>query len=236
MTGLVKKRTIAGVVAVLFAGLWISKQGLDIGNVIGFFFHGKYHWHQKMTLVVATPDGELSASSVVKVSGAVARGKRLDQFGAGASIVEGEAVALEVQPGRWLYLTLERKSVSDKIRKAARDQLGLMTSAEIIPMLPENASRLITFEDPLDPLTAVELDPNDFEATFGPGFALVDVRLEIVRDDVTEGGLGPVGEWIFNREPRALDGDRYVRADAAHPIANSLSALDFIRQQSRSNQ
>lgn len=217
----------AALVTVIFFG----RSVFEIGALFGFF-DGRYEWRQKTTIIVGTPTGEISASSVARVKGRVGRGRGLDQFGASASVVEGEATALEVSPGRWLYMTLHQGNEADRLRFALEDRLGLMNSTEVtqklpsmvgepFTLLPDRVTRLITFDDPRDARTASEVDLDEFARTFGQGYAIVDVTLEIVRDKVTQGGLGPASDWI-DQYPGRLP-------IKPHQVENPLNGSEFKR-------
>ena len=70
------------------------------------------HWHQRLTLVVRTPAGEVTGSVVQRIDwqGTTGFYKTATQ-GVDASQtslrVTGEALALEVAPGKWLFALLK---------------------------------------------------------------------------------------------------------------------------------
>ena len=64
-------------------------------------------WNQRLTVIVDTPAGEVRGSSVVKISNTETMGPRVLMEARGVrSKTRGEAVALEVLPGRWLFALL----------------------------------------------------------------------------------------------------------------------------------
>ena len=48
---------------------------------------------------------------------------------------------------------------------------------------------LVTFGDLNDPTSIKQVDPNDLAASFGPGYALKKVQLEITSEPVTQGRM-----------------------------------------------
>jgi hypothetical protein len=65
-------------------------------------------WNQRLTVVVQTPAGEVSGSAVTKVTNTDTTGGVFQPPEARRVIskVWGEAVAIEVLPGRWLFALL----------------------------------------------------------------------------------------------------------------------------------
>jgi hypothetical protein len=87
---------------------------LALGSCVAVLWAGsvRYHWNQKMTVTVETPAGKVSGSAVIRLDWGGSRGvyahmiRGLD--GAKSSwSVTGEAVAVEVLPGRWLFALLK---------------------------------------------------------------------------------------------------------------------------------
>jgi hypothetical protein len=74
-------------------------------------------WHQRLTIVVETPTGEVSGSSVTKVVNTETSGSLVlpEARGVRSSVV-GEAVVIEVTPGRYLFALL---SGSDEEKHSA---------------------------------------------------------------------------------------------------------------------
>lgn len=71
-------------------------------------------WHQKLTLVVNTPQGEVSGSSVTRVENVTSKGPFVLAEARGTfSYWTGEAVAVEVSPGKWLLALLEGEGGTD---------------------------------------------------------------------------------------------------------------------------
>ena len=70
------------------------------------------HWNQRLTLVIATPTGQISGTVVQRIDWEGATGLYKAAFqGVDPSStslrVTGEALAVEVTPGRWLFALLK---------------------------------------------------------------------------------------------------------------------------------
>ncbi len=125
----------------------------------------------------------------------------------------GEAVVVEVLPGRYLFALLDG---GDNYKAAAtawayaifklrdyldeneipRGQFRATIKSEPrdtpIPLPPKAMPRLVTFDDISDPTTVHLVDPANLSASFGPGVSLAGVTLEITGADVTEGRVEAV--------------------------------------------
>jgi hypothetical protein len=85
--------------------------------------------------------------------------------------------------------------------------------------LPE----LVTFANVNDPNTVTEVDPNDLQATLGPGIRWNEITIEVVDEPVTN-GIEQKLPWIPYYHCATLDGARY---QDKRTLANSLSTADF---------
>jgi hypothetical protein len=174
-------------------------------------------WHQRLTVAVETPAGEVSGSAVTEVtfvdySGPMA----LPEASGPRGTVRGEAVAVEVLPGKWLFALLDgaenpegaAKSWSFATYAPKRDANNISRNfwdrvADIhdqpydtpVPIPPESWPLMVTFADIADPTSVARVDPNDLAASFGPGVRLKAVTLEITRAEVTEGRMEQFPFW-----------------------------------------
>jgi hypothetical protein len=162
----------------------------------------RHEWHQKLTLVVQTPAGEVSGSAVVAATALYG------VLPASASEVEyrlrGEATVVEVAPGQYLFALLGGSE--ERFFAAARDRFQGMQRAKWLFEIPkqtepvtltgERIPMLVTFADIADPASVTLVDPSDLAASFGPGVALNSVTLEITDEPVTEGRVEEVLGWI----------------------------------------
>jgi hypothetical protein len=70
----------------------------------GCFGGASTSWNQRLTLVVETPQGEVRGAAVTKVGAVDFSGPLVLAEARGPkSTVQGEAVAVEVLPGKWLF-------------------------------------------------------------------------------------------------------------------------------------
>lgn len=164
-----------------------------------------YEWNQKVTVTVATPDGEVSGSAVSHMKTWIGKmpmtgNDQSDEFA-------GEATVLELQPGKYLFALIGEES-KWLAWKAWKSSLPLQskdeTYAEIarkresIVLPPKLYPLLVTFGDIRDPASVTEVNPADLAASFGPGFALTSITLEITDDPVTQGTVEKVLPWIID--------------------------------------
>jgi len=150
------------------------------------FGGGTVSWNQRLTLVIETPQGEVRGSAVTRVEDRTTK----DLLAPGMALrrtISGEAVLLEVLPGRWLFALLQGEGGADAGHwvYAAYD-LGTSLGADGFPsydaamaklraqplevpvQLPEDGLPLmVTFDDITRPETVREVDPDDLDAAFG---------------------------------------------------------------------
>jgi hypothetical protein len=169
---------------------------------------GTYDWHQKMTVEVETPDGMKSGSAVTSVSW-----WENEFFKDGAALqssIKGEAVVVDLGSGRYLFALLSHANDSGYMAGLAprivvdRDQL--VWSLEAIKRAKASSGRLevpskhfamlVTFTDINDPKSVTEVNPANLGATFGVGYALKSIMLEITDEPVTEGTVKSVLGWL----------------------------------------
>ncbi len=170
-------------------------------------------WHQKMTVVVDTPHGEKRGSSVISVN--FARGnERLLRVTEGSGVrwdVKGEAVVVDLGEGRYLFALLKGGSsylgnagVNAYVFSSRRYAPGEIEAVKAVERAPRNAPKvlpremyplLVTFDDINDPKTVKKVDPDNLAATFGPGYRLKRITIEITDEPVTRGKVEKVLGW-----------------------------------------
>jgi hypothetical protein len=172
----------------------------------------RYSWHQKLTVTVETPAGEVSASSVSAVSW---RKHWIQTDGMGWSFdLTGEAVVVEVTPGRYLFALLKGAGTTEYMCSVAAASIagregrvingalfgeveGKRNRAAGVITVPEvQYPKLVTFGDIADPASMKLVDPEDLAASFGPGVRLKSVTLEVTDEAVTEGVVEGVLGWV----------------------------------------
>lgn len=176
-------------------------------------------WNQRLTLVIETPDGDVRGSVVQRIDweGTGALGKAMFSGVDSSSTnvrVTGEALAVEVVPGRWLFALLKGGSGWQgepglnagfaiavprghfaKSPEGVREIVGFPKDTPI-ELTPEAWPMLATFDDITKPETVREVDPADLAAVFGEGVRLKAMTLEITEEAVTEGLVEGVLGWL----------------------------------------
>ena len=200
----------------------------------------RYSWRQKLTITVETPTGEVAASSVSAVSWRK-QWIRWDGMGWYYGLT-GEAVLVEVTPGRFLFALLKGSGTTEYMGSVAAASIagregrvidgalfaeveGKRGRAAGVIAVPEfQYPMLVTFGDIADPASVKLVDPADLAASFGPGVRLKLVTLEVTEEAVTERALEGALGWLARISPYQLDGKRYETIQADNRLANSLSA------------
>jgi hypothetical protein len=166
-------------------------------------------WKQKMTVTVETPQGEVSGSSVVR-SLVSYEPHFLPDTGYFHYSWRGEAVTVALPEGQYLFVLLghpprmaeavfkdslpEHWSRADDHGRSYFRKLSSLRESRAVP--PKTLPIFVTFTDPSDPSTVAEVVPDDLAATFGPGYALKSVTLEITGEPVTKGEAEKVLGWL----------------------------------------
>ena len=177
-----------------------------------------FTWNQKLTVTVETPAGEVSGSSVTGMK-VVSKPRTLPDAGAVEAKLTGEAVVVEVLPGRYLFALLEM-GWAEAVYADARTGTGkegfedfmrhiVAQKGKPAMPLPEGAlPRLVTFGDISDPTSIALVDPDDLAASFGPGVRLKSVTLEITDEPVTARLAERVLPWLeaVGRERSSVKG------------------------------
>jgi hypothetical protein len=165
-----------------------------------------FGWHQRLTVTVATPAGEVSGSSVTEVV-VKSLPKTLPDAGVVDAKLRGEAVVVEVAPGKYLFALLNdglgwTEAAYDKNRVGSvfEENMRFIEDQSGQPPVPLPRAEwplMVTFDDVADPKTARMVDPDNLEATFGPGVELRAVTLEVTGDPVTDGRVEQVLGWLI---------------------------------------
>jgi hypothetical protein len=86
---------------------------------------------------------------------------------------------------------------------------------------------LVTFGNINDPASVKEVKPGDLAATFGQGYRLSSITLEITDEAVTEGTMQKLLPWLPNFYDTHLDGNKIETIRANNRLANSLASGNF---------
>ncbi len=204
----------------------------------------RYAWNQKLTITVETPEGEVSASSVSAVSW---RKQWIQTDGMGWSYdLTGEAVVVEVTPGRYLFALLKGAGTTEYMGSVAAASIagregrvidgalfaevqGRRDRAAGVITVPEGQyPMLVTFGDISDPASVTLVDPADLAASFGPGVRLKSVTLEVTDEPVTVGAVERVLGWLCDHitNYRRLSGKAGAIFD--NQLSNNLGPGSFV--------
>ena len=162
----------------------------------------KYEWRQKMTVVVETPNGDVSGYSVVQIFATYNKPPSMvDAYG---FKLIGESLTLEIMPDRFLVFVLSgdvgrmyRSAPDQFVGKRRNEWLAEIPAADFQVTVPtENLPVLVTFSDIQDPNTVTRVDPSNLAAVFGEGVVLKTVTLEITDEPITTGGITKLVDWL----------------------------------------
>ena len=190
-------RKVLVVAVVLFALAWVVVRP------------ERYSWHQKLTVTVETPTGEVSASAVSWRKHWI----RWDGMGWRYDLTL-ETVVVEVTPGRYLFALLKGAGTKEYMGSVAAASIagregrvidgalfgevqGKRDRAAGVIAVPEyQYPMMVTFSDIADPASVKLADPANLAASFGQGVRLKSVTLEVTDEAVTEGVVEKVLECI----------------------------------------
>lgn len=173
-----------------------------------------YSWNQKLTVEVMTPSGPVTGSSVINVTWKTQ--PRLRIFGGALGRFFGEATVVDLGDGRYLFAVLRgadpNPSVSPStiiFNELAKTNKGSTyeqmasdvywrrgAAAEPFELAPENYPLLVTFHDLGDPASVKEVKSDALTASFGSGFSLDRISIEVTDEDVTNGTVEKLLPWL----------------------------------------
>jgi hypothetical protein len=185
-----------GVVLCVCAGLvWVFVQS------------GQASWREKRTIVVETPTGEISASGVWEHTMHDNRGVWIPEARGVGTTSRGEAIPLEVAPGKWLFVLFGGDRANQIVPQDLDSQGGVHGYARLLndtigevklatnPKGEPLRFGMVTFLDIDDPTSARFIENGDIEPFFGPGYRIVSSTVEITNEPVTEGRVIEVLNW-----------------------------------------
>jgi len=119
-------------------------------------------------------------------------------------MVEGEALALELEAGQWRFVLLPGQR--ELLFYAARDQGGLMDSLERmraqtapVPVRRHQHPKIVTFADLSVPESVRRIREEDFDKVFGEGVRLASLTIEATGHAVPRGVVANLLPWLCTR-------------------------------------
>jgi hypothetical protein len=221
-----------------FAGLLLAGAVLAVGGCSSPQTHS---YRFKMIVEVETPEGVLSGSSIYEIK-AENRQAILPDEGVRAWSSRGEAIGVDLPGHRTLFAllktgalhgdmaslsmaTLDTAFNNDVVESAARLSNRHGTNAPVA-VKPSDYPLLVTFKDMTDPTSVERVDPDDLSRSFGKGYWLKAITVQITDAPVTTGiqkRLAAMGMSPDN----SLDKDF---APTTNPtLAQQLGYIDFVR-------
>jgi hypothetical protein len=202
-------------------------------------------WRQKMVLEVTTPDGVKTGAAVQGVNVQIALGNNANDGSAVAWRITGEAVPVNLGGGKYLFALLTgekyysqagRNAVfafqtSEKYIVDAVDDVLAAPKNEPKPLTGERIPLLVTFTDINDPKTVTKVEPANLAATFGPGYALKSITLEITDEPVTVGEVEKVLGWVRQYYDKSfrLNGEKCIACPvSSDSLADMVGGGDFM--------
>lgn len=159
-------------------------------------------WNQKLTVTVDTPQGPVSGSSVTYVEWSE---NKIFRDGARWQLdYKGEAVVVNLGSRKYLLALLNNGKDLELIGKMGIASLGLKyrqgnefkRHEGPITIRKDLYPLLVTFGDLNDPKSVKEVKPNNLAASFGAGYGLGSLTLEVTGESVTVGEVERVLPWI----------------------------------------
>lgn len=184
--------------------------GLMIGSAVAMLSGCSFRktLRYKMTIKVDTPEGVRSGYAVREV---MRKPPSILDY-AQAGLVKGEAVAVDLPNGQTLFalLTGENGDVDYAGRWIPQQNLGFGKNKEIVrtpvviwPHAPVPQKQqwlyaypmLVRFKDISDPKSIDRIDKSDLSVTFGEGYALRRIEVEVTNEPVTQ-AIGARLNWL----------------------------------------
>lgn len=193
-------------------------------------------YRYRLTAIVETPEGVRTGSSVIEVRWTEAGSAFGIQSGAGFS-VKGEAVAVDLPGGQTLFVLLRSAGNSDWAAWALQDVVPNLKDprgadrqphpvprrVEVLREQVDNYPLFVRFRNLAVPKSVEAVDPDDLSTTFGAGYRLKSLTVQMTGDPVTT-GIEQRLNWLENlRGP--LDGRNLMYPDA--DLSNQIASGDF---------
>jgi hypothetical protein len=214
-------------------------------------------YRYKLTIEVETPGGLRTAYRVIEVQfyGTM---KGFEALSGGSVKARGQAVALDLPNGKTLFVLLSSATSADwagyvhrrqfpkqsiDFPSAAEYSKALMSDRTVFPVerwveMPNDSKRddypmLVTFKDANDPATVQLVDPDDLAASFGAGYRLRGLTVQVTDEAVTT-GIEKMLPWWKSYLDSHFDGSSPAIEDlTTNSLSARLSARSFSTELSK---
>ena len=189
----------------------------------------------KMTVTVATPEGDKTGSAVRIADRHTEMSILPQQGGTTYNVGEGQAVVVNLGKRGVLFALMGGQKEAQEVFSLFSKDKG----TKRIVLSPAQYPMFVTFKDPKKPNTVKAISPyNDHdiqvdggtaktvEDILGKGVKLKEVSINETSDPVTR-GIEKLLPWIPEYYSRMLDGQRFNTIYTKNPIANSLASGVF---------
>ena len=177
-------------------------------------------YRYRLTVEVATPEGLKTGSSVIQVRQRMVRSSSAPSDSGVSRSVRGEAVAVDLPGGQTLFALLRSvhsvdwaanlmqtlaPNTQEETFEQELDNMLALKSEIVLPRmfppvghLPERTAypMFVTFGDIDNPASVERVDPDDLAATFGEGFEIKRITVQMNDDLVTTGILKRL-RWYY---------------------------------------
>jgi hypothetical protein len=194
-----------------------------------------YSWSQKLTVTVQTPQGEKSGSAVVGIKAWY--GNVID-VGRTADIkLQGEAAVVDLGNGKYLFALLGEEDKSrawqtfhDELPKGTAEAWAAISGMQghKKELLGARYPMLVTFGNLSDPKSVKQA--SDVSATFGSGYSLKSMTLEITDEPVTDGVVGKLLPWLGPYPEPGLCPAKGETDASKIPFCRKVQNGDFVRK------
>lgn len=176
-----------------------------------------YKFKAKVTVYVDTPNGIHSGSSVYELWA------NWSNPGANSRVYgqRGQSVAVDLPNGKTLFSLLSTNKDEfegiirmvlttidpefDNTMVESTKKLSGYGNSDPYPVAPENYPVFVTFDNIQDPTSIKKLDAGDLTSSFGEGYRIRAVTVQITTDEVVTTGIHKRLEWLDERNQKRFD-------------------------------
>ena len=184
-------------------------------------------YRYKLTVEVETPEGLRTGYAVRELTYSNQAVKLPDMAGV-VTTQRGEAVAVDLPGGQTMFALLSMNGYETLQAAFGDDAPATLDAAEadgrVVELKPKPGSvpeqsgypMLVRFRDLADPKSVEQVDPADLARSFGPGYRLARLTVQVIHEPVTRG---------IEKRLAWLDQLDQYRTDPANPFTNTLPSI-----------